>query len=150
MFNEYQSAVTTAIESGKNKNDEYDTLKESLTIQIKTKMEEECKNIQSNSQLKDYSPIKHYNEMTELRHQFDKINKDLEKELDEIKDNFHDSLIKLILPELDSNSNSNNNIGIDLLINNGKTNRTRDRLRKKLEEKKNNIPLLNILMKYPN
>jgi hypothetical protein len=139
MFNEYQSAVTTAIESGKNKNDEYDTLKESLTIQIKTKMEEECKNIQSNSQLKDYSPIKHYNEMTELRHQFDKINKDLEKELDEIKDNFHDSLIKLILPEPDSNSNSNNNIGIDLLINNGKTNRTRDRLRKKLERKNKNI-----------
>ena len=99
MFSNYNSALTIAIESEKTKNEEFDTLKEALTIKIKTKMEEECKHIQRNSKLKDYSPIKHYNEMTELRHQFDKINTDLETEMDGIKTILHDSLLKLINPK---------------------------------------------------
>jgi hypothetical protein len=99
MFSDYQSAVTIAEESEQAKNEEFDTMKEALTIQIKTKMEEECKNIQNKSKLKDYSPIKHYNEMTELRHQFDKINTDLETEMGAIKDILHNSLLKLINPK---------------------------------------------------
>ena len=99
MFSDYQSVVTIATESEQAKNEEFDTMKEALTIQIKTKMEEECKNIQNKSKLKDYSPIKHYNEMTELRHQFDKINTDLETEMGAIKDILHNSLLKLINPK---------------------------------------------------
>ena len=99
MFSDYQSVVTIATESEQAKNEEFDTMKEALTIQIKTKMEEECKNIQNKSKLKDYSPIKHYNEMTEIMHQFDKINTDLETEMGAIKDILHNSLLKLINPK---------------------------------------------------
>ena len=99
MFTNYKSAVDEAVRSEKTKNEEFDTMKEALTIKIKTKMEEECKNIQRNSKLKDYSPIKHYNEMTELRHQFDKINTDLETEMNGIKTILHNSLVSLINPK---------------------------------------------------
>ena len=93
MVNEQYYIISASIKYEKSKIEEYDTLKESLSIQIKTKLEEECEAIKNQRSLKDYSPIKHYNEMTELRHKFYKINKDLEKELDEIKNNLHDSLI---------------------------------------------------------
>ena len=49
MFTNYKSAVDEAVRSEKTKNEEFDTMKEALTIKIKTKMEEECKNIQRNS-----------------------------------------------------------------------------------------------------
>ena len=98
MFQEYHKAVEVAQGEENAKNEEYDNLKEALTIEIKTKMESECKIIQQNSHLKDYSPIKHYNEMTELRHKYDRLNTDLETEKQEIKAKLHQTLGKL-MPE---------------------------------------------------
>jgi len=96
MFQQYHDAVTTAQNSEANTNDEYDTLREALTIEIKAKMEQECENIQSNNHLKDYSPIEYYNKMTELRHRFDKLNTELEQAKMDIKNTLHDSLKELI------------------------------------------------------
>ena len=96
MFQQYHDAVTRAQNSEAAKNEEYDTLREALTIEIKEKMEEECTKIQSNNHLKDYSPIEYYNKMTELRHRFDKLNIELEQAKQEIKNTLHDSLKELI------------------------------------------------------
>lgn len=96
MFQQYHDAVIHAQASETAKNEEYDNLREALTIEIKTKMEEECKNIQSNKYFKDYSPIEHYNEMTQLRHKFDKLNAEITQAKKDIKKTLHESLKELI------------------------------------------------------
>lgn len=96
MFQQYHDAVTHAQTSETAKNKEYDNKREALTIEIKNKMEEECKKIQSNKKFKDYSPIEHYNEMTQLRHNFDNLNAELTQAKEDIKKTLHESLKELI------------------------------------------------------
>jgi hypothetical protein len=100
MFSEYLEEVKSSIEISEEKISEYDRKKEELALNVKEKINIESETITKSSELKNYSPIKHHNEMTALIHQYERMKKEEIAELEKIKDELHKKLIGIMkLPE---------------------------------------------------
>ena len=92
MFEEYQNAVTKAVsDSSKSKND-FTNKRESLTIEIKNTLANECDSIEDTT-LADYNPLKIHNEITKLKHQFNQLFVDEEEAQKKIKDDLSEESI---------------------------------------------------------
>ena len=91
MFEEYQNAVTKAVsDSSKSKND-FTNKRESLTIEIKNTLANECDSIEDTT-LADYNPLKIHNEITKLKHQFNQLFVDEEEAQKKIKETLDTTL----------------------------------------------------------
>ena len=100
MFSEYFAEVQQAIENAERKTSEYSKKRESLALSVKAKIDSESESIAKNSELKNYSPIEHHNEMTAIIHSFEKMKAEESSELLKIKELLHASLLKIMkIPE---------------------------------------------------
>ena len=100
MFSEYFAEVQTAIDNADRKISEYGKIRERLALDVKAKIETESESITKSSELKNYSPIQHHNEMTVLIHSFEKMKTEEASELNKIKELLHANLIRLMkIPE---------------------------------------------------
>lgn len=100
MFSEYFAEVQTAIDNADRKISEYGKIRERLALDVKAKIETESESITKSSELKNYSPIQHHNEMTVLIHSFEKLKDEEASELNKIKELLHANLIKIMkIPE---------------------------------------------------
>jgi hypothetical protein len=100
MFSEYFAEVQQAIENAERKTSEYSKKRESLALSVKAKIDSESESIAKNSELKNYSPIEHHNEMTAIIHSFEKMKTEESSELLKIKELLHASLLKIMkIPE---------------------------------------------------
>ena len=73
MFQEHQAILQIAISAETTAVSEYNHEKEQLAMKLKEKLSTECDKIESGDLLKDYSPIKHHNEMTLIMDEYNVI-----------------------------------------------------------------------------
>jgi len=95
MFQEHQAILQIAISAETTAVSEYNHEKEQLAMKLKEKLSTECDKIESGDLLKDYSPIKHHNEMTLIMDEYNVIEETHKKRLEALKNSLNDDLLKL-------------------------------------------------------
>ena len=93
MFQELLTLVNSAIEMENNVKTRFNEQKTALSLDIKSKIEDESRRMTESVSLQDYSPIKHLNEMTELTERFKKMNTIEQQELELLNGSVKESLI---------------------------------------------------------
>lgn len=95
MFEDYLTYTQEAIEQEKDIQEKYDRLKEELISEMKEKIDEETKNIES-TLFKDYSPNIFHNTITTLVNKHKNLDLLREKELQNTKRELNTKLSKII------------------------------------------------------
>ena len=95
MFDEYQIAIENAQQKEDEIVDEYNNKKEAHSLAQQKMMDQESKTMRSGQALKDYNPTAFVNELTRMKHEFDRLEKDEKTELNEVKRELDSELHRL-------------------------------------------------------
>ena len=95
MFNKYQIAIENAQKREQDIVNDYSNQREAHSLQQQKIMDQEATNMRSGQSLKDYNPTVFVNELTRMKHEFDALGKDEQKDLNEVKQELDGELHKL-------------------------------------------------------
>ena len=96
MFKQYKTLIDKAINDEDISNKEYINKKNNLSLNIKQTLQNEIENLNNKQLLKDYSPIKHTNTMTEFNIKFNNLLTDEINNLGKIKNKLHKNLLTIM------------------------------------------------------
>ena len=96
MFKQYKNLVDSCLDQEKNTIKKYESQKNTLALEIKQTLLNEIENMNNKTLLKDYSPIQHSNNMTELNVRYSNLLSQEKDDLEKIKIKLNEDLISIM------------------------------------------------------
>lgn len=95
MFDEYQQILDEAKAREQAIETEHDKTLEENALEIQKRMSDEVAKMSKDVLLKNYNPVEYYNEITKLKHAYDKLVKEKESEIEALKREVDSKLLSL-------------------------------------------------------
>ena len=96
MFQQYKTLINKALNDEEIINKEYEDKRNELALEIKKTLQTELQNLNNNQLLKNYSPIRHTNNMTELNSKSIKLFDEEHKKFNNIKKKLDNKLLTIM------------------------------------------------------
>lgn len=96
MFKQYKILIDNAIHNEEISNKQFEDKRNNLSLEIKQTIQNEMENLNNKQLLKDYSPIKHTNKMTELNTKYSNLHLEEHKKINDIKNELDENLLTIM------------------------------------------------------